>query len=69
MRVVTTRMLIVLCTLPAMICLSSAQDEEPTVTTLSCDGTTKVYVKREESINSVTKMDVVVNIAERTVFV
>jgi hypothetical protein len=38
-----------------------------TVTTLSCDGTTKVYVKREESINSVTKMDVAVNIAERTV--
>jgi hypothetical protein len=67
MRVVVTRMLIVLCTLIAMIGLSAAQDEEPTVTALACDGTTKVYVKREESINSVTKMDVVVNIAERTV--
>jgi hypothetical protein len=63
----TRRMLIVLCTLPAMIGLSWAQDEEPTVTTLSCDGTTKLYVKREESINSVTKIYVVVNLAERTV--
>jgi len=62
-----TRMLIVLCTLLTMICLSSAQAEEPTVITQSCDGTTKVYVKREESINPVTKMDVVVNLAERTV--
>ena len=26
-----------------------------------------MYVKREESINPVTKMDVVVNLAERTV--
>ena len=59
-------MLIVLCTLLTMIGLSLAQAEEPTVITLSCDGTTKAYVKREESINSVTKMDVVVNIAERT---
>jgi hypothetical protein len=67
MRVVMTRMLIVLCTLLAMIGLSSAQDEEPTVTMLSCDGTTKVYVKRDESINPVTKMDVVVSLAERTV--
>jgi hypothetical protein len=41
--------------------------EEPTVITQSCDGTTKVYVKREEGINPVTKMDVVVNLAERTV--
>jgi hypothetical protein len=63
-----TRMLIVLCTLLTMIVLSSAQAEEPTVITLSCDGTTKVYVKREESnINPVTKMGVVVNLAERTV--
>jgi hypothetical protein len=60
-------MLIVLCTLLTMIGLSSAQAEEPTVTTLSCDGTTKVYVQREESINSVTKMGVVVNLGERTV--
>ena len=63
-----TRMLIVLSTLLTMICLSSAQAEEPTVITLSCDGTTKVYVKSDESINPVTKMGVVVNLAERTVF-
>jgi hypothetical protein len=62
-----TRMLIVLCTLLTMIGLSSAQAEEPTVITLSCGATTKVYVKSEESINPVTKMDVVVNLAERTV--
>ncbi|MFY9841011.1 MAG: hypothetical protein WAK55_31985 [Xanthobacteraceae bacterium] len=62
-----TRMLIVLCMLLTMISLSSAQDEEPTAITLSCDGTTKVYVKSQESINPVTKMDVVVNVAERTV--
>ena len=61
-------MLIVLSTLLTMICLSSAQAEEPTVITLSCDGTTKVYVKSDESINPVTKMGVVVNLAERTVF-
>jgi hypothetical protein len=60
-------MLIVLCTLLTMMGISSAQDEEPTVITLSCDGTTKVYVKREESTNPVTKMGVVVNLAERTV--
>lgn len=35
--------------------------------TLSCDGTTKAYLKSEESINPVTKMGVVVNLAERTV--
>jgi hypothetical protein len=64
---VMTRMLIVLCTLLTVICLSSAQAEEPTVITLSCDGTTKVYVKREESINPVIKMGVVVNLAERAV--
>jgi len=62
-----TRNLIALCALLTIIFLSSAQAEEPTVTTLSCDGTTKVYVKREESINPVTKMGVVVNLAERTV--
>jgi hypothetical protein len=62
-----TRMLIMLCTLLTMIGLSSAQAEEPTVITLSCDGTTKAYVKSEESINPVTKMGVVVNLAERTV--
>ena len=50
-----------------MICFSAAQAEEPTVITVSCDGTTKVYVKRDESISAVTKMDVVVNLAERTV--
>jgi hypothetical protein len=53
-----TRMLIVLCTLQTMIGLSSAQAEGPTVITLSCDGTTKAYVKSEESIN----------LAERTVW-
>jgi hypothetical protein len=62
-----TRMLIVLCTLSKMIDLSSAQDGEPTAITLSCDGMTTVYVKREESINPVAKVDVVVNLAERTV--
>jgi len=62
-----TRMLIALSTLLTMICFSSAQAEEPTVITLSCDGTTKVYVKSDESINPVTKMGVVVNLAERTV--
>ena len=63
-----TRMLIVLCTSPlTMISFSSAQAEEPTVITLSCDGTTKAYVKSEESINPVTKMGVVVNLVERTV--
>ena len=62
-----TRTLIVQCALLTVVCLSSTQAEESTVITLSCDGTTKVYVKREESINPVTKMDVVVNLAERTV--
>ena len=62
-----TRMLIVLCTLLTMIGLSSAQAEEPTVITLSCDGTTKAYVKSEESINPVTKMGVVENLAEHAV--
>ena len=66
-RSVMTRILIVLCTLLTAIGLSLAQAEEPTVTTLSCDGTTKVYVKREEGVNPVTKMSVVVNLAERTV--
>ena len=62
-----TRMLIALSTLLTMICFSSAQAEQPTVITLSCDGTTKLYVKSDESINPVTKMGVVVNLAERTV--
>jgi hypothetical protein len=61
------RILIVLCTLPTVIGPSLAQAEEPTVTTLSCDGTTKVYVQREEGVNPVTKMIVVINVAERTV--
>jgi hypothetical protein len=62
-----TRKPIALCVLPTIILLSSAQAEEPTVTMLSCDGTTKVYVKREEATNPVTKMGVVVNLAQRTV--
>ena len=62
-----TRIFSVLCTLLTMICFSATQAEEPTVITVSCDGTTKVYVKRDESISAVTKMDVVVNLAERTV--
>lgn len=66
-RDVMTRILIVLCTLPTVIGLWLAQAEEPTVTTLTCDGTTKVYVQREEGVNQVTKMIVVVNVAERTV--
>jgi hypothetical protein len=63
-----TRMLIVLCTLLTMIGLSSVQAEEPTVITLSCDGMTKVYVKRDEGTRyPIAKMSVVVNLAERTV--
>jgi hypothetical protein len=62
-----TRNPITLCVLLTIIFLSSAQAEEPTVTMLSCDGTTKVYVKREEATNPVTKMSVVVNLVERTV--
>ena len=62
-----TRMLIVLCPLLTVIGLASAQAEESTIITLSCDGTTKVYVKRDESISPVTNMGVVVNLAERTV--
>jgi hypothetical protein len=62
-----TRTLIVLCAVLTVVCLSSAEAEEPTAITLSCDGTTKVYLNRQESINPVTKMDVVVNIAERRV--
>ena len=63
-----TRMLIALCAVLTVICLSLAQAEETTLITLSCDGTTKVYVKREETnINPVTKMGVVVNLVERTV--
>jgi hypothetical protein len=62
-----TRTLIMQSALLTVVCFSSAQAEESTVITLSCDGTTKAYVKREESINAVTKMDVVVNVAERRV--
>jgi len=63
-----TRLLMVLCTsLLTMIGFSLAQAEEPMAITLSCDGTTKAYLKSEESINPVTKMGVVVNLAERTV--
>ena len=47
-----TRMLIMLCTLLTMIGLSSAQAEEPTVIALSCDGTTKAYVKRKRAWKS-----------------
>ena len=61
------RMLIVLCPLLTVTGLASAQAEESTIITLSCDATTKVYVKRDESISSVTNMGVVVNLAERTV--
>jgi hypothetical protein len=62
-----TRTLIVQCALLTVVCFSSAQAEESTVITLSCEGTTKAYVKREESVNAVTKMGVAVNLAERTV--
>ena len=63
-----TRLLIALCTsLLTVIGFSLAQAEEPTAITLSCDGTTKAYFKSEKSINPVTKMGVVVNLAERTV--
>jgi hypothetical protein len=62
-----TRTLIMQSALLTVVCFSSAQAEESTVITLSCDGTTKAYVKREESINAVTKMDVVVIVAERRV--
>jgi hypothetical protein len=42
--------------------------EEPTVITLSCDGMTKVYVKRDEGTRyPIAKMSVVVNLTERTV--
>ena len=62
-----TRMLIVLCPLLTVIGLASAPAEESTIISLSCEGTTKVYVKRDESVNPVTNMGVVVNLAERTV--
>jgi hypothetical protein len=50
-----------------MLGFSLAQAEEPTAITLFCEGTTKAYLKSEESINPVTKMGAVVNPAERTV--
>ena len=63
-----TRMLIVLCAVPTVICLSLARAEETTVITLSCDGTTKVYVKRDEGKRvRITQLGVVVNLVERTV--
>jgi hypothetical protein len=62
-----TRMLIVLCPLLTVIGLASAQVEESTITTLSCEGTMKVYVKRDEGMSPVTNMGVLVNLAERTV--
>jgi hypothetical protein len=40
--------MIVLCALLALICLSSSHAKESTVVALSCGGTAKVYVKREE---------------------
>ena len=56
------------CALLTVICLSSAQAEGPTVVTLSCDGTAKVYVKREEGKREpISQLGVVVNLAERTV--
>jgi hypothetical protein len=61
-------MLIVRCALLTVIRLSSAQAEEPTIVTLSCDGTRKVYIKREEGEReSISHLAVVVNLAERTV--
>jgi hypothetical protein len=63
-----TRTLLVLCALLTVICRSSAQAEEPTVVTLSCNGTTKVYVKREEGKREpISQLGVVVNLGERTV--
>jgi hypothetical protein len=63
-----TRLLVVLCTsLLTIIGFSLAQAEEPAAITLSCDGTTRAYLKSEVSINPVTKMVVVINPAERTV--
>jgi hypothetical protein len=63
-----TRTLIVLCAVLTVICLSLAQPEETTVITLSCDGMTKVYDKRDEGTRyPIAKMSVVVNLAERTV--
>ena len=62
-----TRMLIVPCPLLTVIGLASAPAEESTIISLSCEGTTKVYVKRDESVSPVTNMGVVVNLAERTV--
>jgi hypothetical protein len=50
-----------------MLAVAHAQAAEPTVITLSCDGkltNTKVRNAKQESI---TKMDLVVNFAERTV--
>jgi hypothetical protein len=63
-----TRTPIVRRALLTLICLSSAQAEEPTVVTLSCDGTAKVYVKREEGKREpISQLGIVVNLTERTV--
>jgi hypothetical protein len=62
-----TRTTIVLCGLLALIFLSSAHAEANLVT-LSCDGTRKVYVKREEGEREpISHLGVVVNLAEHTV--
>jgi hypothetical protein len=62
-----TRTLIVLCALLTVIRLSSARTEEPTVT-LSCNGTTEVYVKREEGKREpISQLGVVVDLAKHTV--
>ena len=63
-----TRTLVVLCALLIVICRSSAQAEEPTVVTLSCNGTTKVYVKRQEGKREpISQLNVVVDLAKHTV--
>jgi hypothetical protein len=60
--------MIVLYGLLALICRSSAHAEESAVVTLSCDGTRKVYVKREVGEREpISHLAVVVNLAERTV--
>jgi hypothetical protein len=58
-----TRTMVVLCGLLALICHLSAHAEEPTVVTLSCDGTRKVSVKREEGQREpISHLAVVVNL-------
>jgi hypothetical protein len=68
-----TRTLIVLSALLTVICLSLAQAEEPTVVTLSCDGTltrrlwTNGKPERWEDPERIQKIGLVVNLIERTV--